>query len=179
MCDKRFTPAYAGKIAVCSNPWLRAQVHPRIRGEDYFAVDSIDGKEGSPPHTRGRSPDTHTAALEYGFTPAYAGKIGRIQRCEVSEHGSPPHTRGRLSLFTEKSEKKRFTPAYAGKIGALYGRPVKTEVHPRIRGEDSAGIQDFSGVQGSPPHTRGRSGVLGDFLSMERFTPAYAGKISK
>ena len=54
---------------------------------------------------------------------------------------------------------------------------VLDEVHPRIRGEDT----DWSAIdhllRGSPPHTRGRSADIEDGYSVQRFTPAYAGKI--
>ena len=157
MCDKRFTPAYAGKIAVCSNPWLRAQVHPRIRGEDPSITNIETGVAGSPPHTRGRFPKINGEYPVGGFTPAYAGKIwlfqthagscrvhprirgedpGPVSRLAVDE-GSPPHTRGRFKSADNDLPEDRFTPAYAGKIFSISVVTVKRWVHPRIRGEDN------------------------------------------
>ena len=52
-------------------------------------------------------------------------------------------------------------------------------VHPRIRGEDHVLLPTCIAAQGSPPHTRGRfcPGKLAGHL--QRFTPAYAGKIMR
>ena len=53
----------------------RAQVHPRIRGED-SGVKALDAEgRGSPPHTRGRFVGRIFLNLLGRFTPAYAGKI--------------------------------------------------------------------------------------------------------
>ena len=52
----------------------------------------------------------------------------------------------------------------------------KTKDHPRIRGEKFAVARFFNKVVGSPPHTRGKVGIL-ILVSMSRgITPAYAGK---
>ena len=55
--------------------WLRASVHPRIRGEDVQREIDLNKRMGSPPHTRGRSVMPRTDRTEFRFTPAYAGKI--------------------------------------------------------------------------------------------------------
>ena len=49
-----FTPAYAGKITCRYEFLCHARVHPRIRGEDHFAIFETSFFGGSPPHTRGR-----------------------------------------------------------------------------------------------------------------------------
>ena len=72
----------------------------------------------------------------------------------------------------------RFTPAYAGKIQVLFPALPWTRVHPRIRGEDEGVREDEAELQGSPPHTRGRSQQGSDSGEPGRFTPAYAGKIN-
>ena len=132
-----------------------------------------------------------------GFTPAYAGKIEAAGTQVIGEQvhprirgedtgmtirfaplmGSPPHTRGRLGNTPVIDAAVRFTPAYAGKIMAKSNRCRNVRVHPRIRGEDRFVIRRVVPVQGSPPHTRGRSWAAVLSVCMLRFTPAYAGKI--
>ena len=74
MC-RRFTPAYAGKIESFALFGVLLKVHPRIRGEDLYNRCRHHRDMGSPPHTRGRSPQIFIRENVKGFTPAYAGKI--------------------------------------------------------------------------------------------------------
>ena len=53
-----------------------------------------------------------------------------------------------------------------------------SKVHPRIRGEDIDTQYELTPGTGSPPHTRGRSGIRTARKRAIRFTPAYAGKIN-
>ena len=123
MC-RRFTPAYAGKIESFALFGVLLKVHPRIRGEDLYNRCRHHRDMGSPPHTRGRSPQIFIRENVKGFTPAYAGKMftpayaGKIRltaalllpywvhpRIRGEDGavylrlawiaGSPPHTRGR------------------------------------------------------------------------------------
>ena len=71
----------------------------------------------------------------------------------------------------------RFTPAYAGKIQYITTLLSCKEVHPRIRGEDVGDESCPLTIEGSPPHTRGRSVEFTSSWDYRRFTPAYAGKI--
>ena len=73
-CRGRITPAHAGKsrepkIYTC-RPWD----HPRTRGEKYSTGSACEGIRGSPPHTRGKAPETPCAPVAPGITPAHAGK---------------------------------------------------------------------------------------------------------
>ena len=97
--------------------------------------------------------------LDYGFTPAYAGKIPkepiktkppvvhpRIRGEDAGRDGarrlsggSPPHTRGRYDIRDAENVVNRFTPAYAGKMTPFALLSIISEVHPRIRGEDRIG----------------------------------------
>ena len=155
--SRRFTPAYAGKMGRPSEPVRRAQVHPRIRGEDSGGDARRRQGRGSPPHTRGRFDELDTCTPGLRFTPAYAGKMlcnihaertprvhprirgedpGLIASLYLFQ-GSPPHTRGRSWDGDNSKIGSRFTPAYAGKINLRFSRPLERQVHPRIRGEDS------------------------------------------
>ena len=135
--------------------------------------------------------------LDYGFTPAYAGKIPkepiktkppvvhpRIRGEDAGRDGarrlsggSPPHTRGRYDIRDAENVVNRFTPAYAGKMTPFALLSIISEVHPRIRGEDRACLQAPESPSGSPPHTRGRSPAIQAVDLHVGFTPAYAGKI--
>ena len=70
--------------------------------------------------------------------------------------GSPPHARGRRTVAGDNREKVGITPACAGKT---YTKIVKNENnmdHPRMRGEDPHAPITAAGMDGSPPHARGR-----------------------
>jgi len=92
--------------------------------------------------------------------------------------GSPPHTRGRCRTDLLHVRGGGFTPAYAGKIKHKNKGCILVEVHPRIRGEDKALYSAPDMLIGSPPHTRGRYWSVPCGTWDERFTPAYAGKMS-
>ena len=174
-----------------------SRVHPRIRGEDLSRFSISLKLTGSPPHTRGRSRNQRVNRGSKGFTPAYAGKIVHARasvsafgvhpriRGEDQRHfearqyagGSPPHTRGRWLKKLNIVQLLGFTPAYAGKITSCDRSSRRTQVHPRIRGEDLAMADIGEGDEGSPPHTRGRWGCRAGRKPWMRFTPAYAGKI--
>ena len=155
---------------------ILSPVHPRIRGEDKYQDSLAQIKQGSPPHTRGRSAEIDGRVERDRFTPAYAGKIRGAEmvngalmvhpriRGEDSaagstmsvSGGSPPHTRGRSSDQTSPSYHSGFTPAYAGKIRSAGRTKRSFRVHPRIRGEDQMIRISIIPPRGSPPHTRGR-----------------------
>ena len=74
----RFTPAYAGKMALTGISAAVSRVHPRIRGEDSNWQALCHSCHGSPPHTRGRYEYFADFDLSGRFTPAYAGKMKTI-----------------------------------------------------------------------------------------------------
>ena len=92
---------------------------------------------GSPPHTRGKVHGLQTSDVQFGITPAYAGKsnvgidVGnsfqdhpriRGEKLEEGDElfeamGSPPHTRGKGQGKPPEIMSTGITPAYAGKSG--------------------------------------------------------------
>ena len=76
----RITPAYAGKSG--STPWSRSppQDHPRVCGEKQNICLTRFLMAGSPPRMRGKVSRNELWALQYGITPAYAGKRKSICR---------------------------------------------------------------------------------------------------
>ena len=93
--------------------------------------------------------------------------------------GSPPHTRGIFFAVVVLFHCFGFTPAYAGNIVLFSLFIFLDQVHPRIRGEYTGNTPDIPPIPGSPPHTRG---ILSAFFFcpvQHRFTPAYAGNITR
>ena len=70
----RITPAYAGK----SDNFVAALSdfgdHPRVCGEKCSATGSGLAVSGSPPRMRGKVPVVSSVSVQFGITPAYAGK---------------------------------------------------------------------------------------------------------
>ena len=73
-CDRRITPAYAGKSSLChahrSNNWD----HPRLCGEKEIVLTENNSSNGSPPPMRGKDETTIKPRFSDRITPAYAGK---------------------------------------------------------------------------------------------------------
>ena len=171
----RFIPACAGNAASALSPSWPASVHPRIRGERGNACGFPSVSGGSSPHTRGTpaADDPMTALVR--FIPAYAGNA----RSAIPRHGavcgSSPHTRGTLGGKLDALRHVRFIPAYAGNALALHAGTSSPAVHPRIRGERSAGFSPGFAPGGSSPHTRGTPYSIRVMPRVHRFIPAYAG----
>ena len=91
-------------------------------------------------------------------------------------HGSPPHARGRPTMALFLAIKPRITPACAGKTMAITAAKKTTEDHPRMRGEDRSLRGLLETPRGSPPHARGRPGMISATINTMRITPACAGK---
>ena len=72
----------------------------------------------------------------------------------------------------------RFIPACAGNADPCQDFYDERAVHPRMRGERSAGGRTAWACLGSSPHARGTPGELVQDLVTARFIPAYAGNAS-
>jgi len=96
----------------------------------------------------------------------------------INSTGSPPHTRGesayKIIIFTDLG----ITPAYAGRIPERKWYYDYYANHPRIRGENSKLSGSASIISGSPPHTRGESKKVVEYIERPGITPAYAGRIA-
>ena len=73
----RLTPACAGKTRYRRRFSPPRVAHPRMRGEDLTKSSGRSGKEGSPPHARGRRRCVMLRPPIGRLTPACAGKTGR------------------------------------------------------------------------------------------------------
>ena len=197
MADNKtgITPAYAGNTQWAKGNSLRAEDHPRLRGEHRSYKSFLEGLQGSSPPTRGTQRDAWKTSFRRGITPAYAGNtiddchIGIYGRdhprlrgehwntypCDPFNWGSPPPTRGTLLRFNIACDCLRITPAYAGNTLIIICVTLYPRDHPRLRGEHAIFEQLANGVSGSPPPTRGTLLHLLKKKMMIGITPAYAG----
>ena len=90
--------------------------------------------------------------------------------------GSPPRGRGKVSLFAHINVCKGITPAWAGKRSAAPPHWQLVRDHPRVGGEKSL-IYLFPFFRlGSPPRRRGKAEQQATMDTVDRITPAWAGK---
>ena len=84
--------------------------------------------------------------------------------------------RGKVSVGPNNVKRVRITPAYAGKSWFIASLTQSLLDHPRICGEKLHCPLQCLGSKGSPPHMRGKGGMLSYPVPASRITPAYAGK---
>ena len=131
-----------------------------------------------------------------GITPAHAGKRQETRWNERTSRdhprtcgekfalcsapiaflGSPPHMRGKDDKLPTLSAEWRITPAHAGKRKYVEQGPSNYRDHPRTCGEKGPCYQVDTRRSGSPPHMRGKVGLLAQPCCCRRITPAHAGK---
>ena len=73
-CERRITPAGAGKTTAASGRGLAAKDHPRRCGENFLSLYLSGITVGSPPQVRGKPPAFFANRPERRITPAGAGK---------------------------------------------------------------------------------------------------------
>ena len=192
----RITPAYAGKRGRCPRPAGRRWDHPRVCGEKIRARLHPRFLVGSPPRMRGKERKRCCTATGTGITPAYAGKsrlhtsvlpwrrdhpriCGEKERWQGiwnSGVGSPPRMRGKVGDHAVIGVHHRSTPAHAGKSHCSRRRATALRDHPRACGEKPRVSSPIGRQMGSPPRMRGKGEVEAGKESVDRITPAYAGK---
>ena len=90
--------------------------------------------------------------------------------------GSPPHGRGKAEVNKAIAAVMGITPAWAGKRYDARGRRCRSRDHPRMGGEKSL-IYLFPFFRlGSPPRRRGKAEQQATMDTVDRITPAWAGK---
>ena len=90
--------------------------------------------------------------------------------------GSPPRMRGKPTATIRQSRTGRITPADAGKTPAKTQERHAREDHPRGCGENIRASAAETWTTGSPPRMRGKPVVRVRKRSVNRITPADAGK---
>ena len=170
-------------------------VHPRVRGEHYFAGTSISGRVGSSPRTRGTPDSQSQMRLCLRFIPAHAGNTGRCTGAAIpapvhprargehpvatsiiiAEDGSSPRTRGTRARSRPCTRYGRFIPAHAGNTTPWWRQTATHAVHPRARGEHAMSPALTNRWNGSSPRTRGTRATPERLSGEGRFIPAHAG----
>ena len=132
------TPAYAGKRWTVAGTVAARWDHPRVCGEELYAMLAFVEIWGSPPRMRGRGTLAVQNEPQFRITPAYAGKSGfrlifangfgdhprvcgeefYIDEVLPGDTGSPPRMRGRGGPSSLCRVISGITPAYAGKSGS-------------------------------------------------------------
>ena len=156
-------------------PASRRAVHPRMRGEHIASCAVAAHFVGSSPHARGTPQiDVPHAGVSW-FIPACAGNTAcpalvpwraPVHPRMRGEHarpfagfsvraGSSPHARGTHQIVCRCTLDKRFIPACAGNTTTSLKQPSTLAVHPRMRGEHTAGGTHLAQDIGSSPHARG------------------------
>ena len=171
----RITPACAGKSRRTSSEPPRAQDHPRVCGEKMQSLSVWPMIAGSPPRVRGKAMTATAGDHPTRITPACAGKSYTSQH-PLHSTGSPPRVRGKASIAEEIADVERITPACAGKRTASTTRLLFARDHPRVCGEKSCAQLGTSSRLGSPPRVRGKGLSGWCTISLQRITPACAGK---
>ena len=84
--------------------------------------------------------------------------------------------RGKVALVDVVAPLDGITPAYAGKRHWRYGLHETSWDHPRVCGEKPKLEKRWRRPAGSPPHMRGKACYFSIGRTVERITPAHAGK---
>ena len=133
------TPAYAGKSCRSGGEKPSCQDHPRLCGEKKLREFLFFRFIGSPPPMRGKGFSAFEFYVDFGITPAYAGKsynprqvlsalrdhprlCGEKFHCRflrIPLRGSPPPMRGKDAETFPIADLLGITPAYAGKRNEL------------------------------------------------------------
>ena len=150
------TPAYAGKTMLRQPECACRTDHPRVCGENFDEILSLEGGAGSPPRMRGK-PAERAAKTNTGRDhPRVCGENCKGHCLQTVMMGSPPRMRGKLFFTFEIIQIPGITPAYAGKTRKLRICNAFNRDHPRVCGENHL--------------------ILVNSPSNSGITPAYAGK---
>ena len=150
-------------------------VHPRVCGEQPAGAAEIAAEIGSSPRVRGTDRLSGVGVLVARFIPACAGNrdfhpvkyfqktvhprvCGEqlvVRRLPTVSLGSSPRVRGTERQGRQQTGESRFIPACAGnrRPGIPLRRPPP--VHPRVCGEQRAGVDRAIAEGGSSPRVRG------------------------
>ena len=193
--ERRFIPACAGNSVAAQTAQHLPAVHPRVCGEQSLLPPDDLMYLGSSPRVRGTDQLFRFRSVRRRFIPACAGnRYGLHQHTiQATVHprvcgeqsqpfapigrpdGSSPRVRGTDRSRRDTVRLVRFIPACAGNRKHSTVTPRMSPVHPRVCGEQGAGLGNQAIAVGSSPRVRGTetSGLaVGD---IDRFIPACAG----
>ena len=165
-------------------------------GEKYHCHGSSGHAPGSPPRGRGKGLSRQPASSCRRITPAWAGKstgqfswgwttrdhprVGGekqgFRRYSSGRWGSPPRGRGKAFGWAGWLARAGITPAWAGKSMTYKITFANLGDHPRVGGEKQCHRLYPLPVSGSPPRGRGKADSAKTDETVDRITPAWAGK---
>ena len=195
---QRLIPAHAGKTLAHQVQVLKAQAHPRSRGENSVFMPARWRAWGSSPLTRGKPRAPLRRWPAWRLIPAHAGKTPRRSSARMTRRahprsrgenalhpdevmnalGSSPLTRGKLLGADRALGGRGLIPAHAGKTRPRNHQDQGGGAHPRSRGENFSRPKVTPLLPGSSPLTRGKPRLVGADLPLGRLIPAHAGKTS-
>ena len=154
--SRGITPADAGKTIPISMLSFVLQDHPRGCGENDDVGICGARPPGSPPRMRGKLLFGGACGIQYGITPADAGKTPFIF---VKRFYTQDHPRG-CGENGHQLQADRvmlgITPADAGKTARESRYRKRLEDHPRGCGENLRAKGLLLLILGSPPRMRGK-----------------------
>ena len=150
------TPACAGKSLTIPKLTTGSWDHPRMCGEKLHFPHFLGGGNGSPPHVRGKVFCCCMPWAVSGDHPRMCGEKGSSAAVRRRARGSPPHVRGKARHCAAVHGYRGITPACAGKRNGRQQSGIRLQDHPRMCGEKLPGCFIPDGVDGSPPHVRGK-----------------------
>ena len=145
---------------------------------------------------RGKLKLRNLLVLDFGITPAHAGKTAQARtspwfardhpracgenlfrpETQRSLRGSPPRMRGKRCVLFNHDRDYGITPAHAGKTRWKRRKRRSRRDHPRACGENTTSPFMIASVVGSPPRMRGKLFDILECQSLKGITPAHAGK---
>ena len=195
---RRLIPACAGKTSPPSARWAKPRAHPHVCGENTSSHAVPSEVAGSSPRVRGKHHPRAPRHRRPRLIPACAGKTVRVLavRSAAEAHprvcgenllllsriarpaGSSPRVRGKQSGGVLSHGGLRLIPACAGKtpMSPLSRRTARA--HPRVCGENWAGLRPTILLMGSSPRVRGKPCFRRARRGPHGLIPARAGKTS-
>ena len=192
----RFIPAGAGNTTRSGPSITAVAVHPRGRGEHYYAARRTQGIDGSSPRVRGTRALIRPSLIGQRFIPACAGNTILTTPLDTrvmvhprvcGEHpaanrlgcegtGSSPRARGTQAWNGPNRSAARFIPACAGNTPRAPPPSQSSAVHPRVCGEHPGVSVPGSATTGSSPRARGTLGSTMSHGRRYRFHPRGRGE---
>ncbi len=148
---------------------------PRVRGKACMAGKMAQATRITPA-CAGKSFTTDIVAESAEDHPRVCGEKAGGRRGTAVLTGSPPRVRGKGYPGMPHLRSRRITPACAGKSLIFLQKGVDIRDHPRVCGEKSLSALDVRSSTGSPPRVRGKEFLRQIMVSVDRITPACAGK---
>ena len=111
---QRFIPAYAGNSSHIMKIFIKASVHPRLRGELQQCSEHSFPSMRFIPAYAGNSQDLFPRITCSTVHPRLRGELSQISPAKSISFGSSPLTRGTRVFLLPKEKELRFIPAYAG-----------------------------------------------------------------